>query len=221
MNDKKYCTQCSLVFCMHNKRYSEEYRKEMRMKCFIEILGASRPIHCDTCVISKSWLPIEKYEEAMRFFQITEKNSSCFRMKASCFILWTKRYEPPEKVRELKLLPSDKSTYNTLSISIIKLKPVMLGEEKEIYSSQDTLFERVNKVAHYGERAARFLLEFQDELPEEWKKEKYRLLFPGTRRTDIGGKVYIPALLVGDEKWFLHFLLANGYYSKSDFFVSI
>ena len=84
MNDRKYCSQCDLAYCRYNKsRYSEEYYQKEKRKCFIEIMGASRPTHCYTCIISKSWSPIEKYEEAVRFFQITEKNSPCFKLKAS------------------------------------------------------------------------------------------------------------------------------------------
>lgn len=224
MNNGKNCFSCGLGYCIHNKRYDEEFRKKLQKKCFIEIIGSSRPVYCHTCIISKMWLPIEKYEESMRLFQIAEGNIPCFKLKASCFYLWVSRYEPPREIQglELKISTTD-CAYGTLAISSIKLVSVLEECESHIIRAGDKLLERATRVARYGERAARFLLEFQDELPEEWKTKRINLLFPATKRkrtTEQGG-VYIPSLIVNQDQWFLSFVNINGHFDEKDFFVSI
>lgn len=73
------------------------------------------------------------------------------------------------------------------------------------FSSHVTMLERAKgKSVNVGRRQAEYLLEHQEEIPEEWRQ--YYLAFLGTRRRRFG-RLLIPYLMrdFDDERWLLRF----------------
>lgn len=108
-----------------------------------------------------------------------------------------------DKRREGWILMED--TNNTKLFLPSQLKLVSFLREGEIYISGEELVKRAKEMgANLGQAQAEHLLKHQQEIPEDWEKFYYYLLFAGTSWRDRDGRRYVPCLY-RRRRWGLSF----------------
>lgn len=99
-------------------------------------------------------------------------------------------------------LVEDVSEAQLLLVNQLELASFLLKGES--YIQGEELVERAKKMqANLGQRQAEYLLDHQNEIPEEWRQ--YYLVFPGTIWRAHYGLRRVPCLGWLGERWFLGF----------------
>ena len=89
------------------------------------------------------------------------------------------------------------------SIKDLELVPFLKDGESSILGEELVVRAREEFKINYGQHDAEWLLEHQDEIPEEFRK--YYLVFTGTVWGDSYGYRHVAYLNFNGERWCLHF----------------
>ncbi len=89
------------------------------------------------------------------------------------------------------------------SIKDLELVPFLKDGESSILGEELVVRAREEFKINYGQHDAEWLLEHQDEIPEEFRK--YYLVFTGTVWGDSGGDRYVACLTFYGKRWYLCF----------------
>ena len=85
-----------------------------------------------------------------------------------------------------------------------KLELVEFLEKGESYINGEEIIKRAVKLkADLNQYHAEYLLEHQDEIPEEWRE--FCIVFPATVWRHRGGRRYVPCLRWDGDRWYLSF----------------
>jgi hypothetical protein len=100
-----------------------------------------------------------------------------------------------------------------ISVGNLELVSFLMDDDDGIIGGENVAARAVALNANLGQRHAEYLLDHQDEIPEEFRK--FYLIFPGTKWRDRSGYGRVPYLYwIGGQWYLLFFWLGHDFYSS-------